>query len=585
MESNSTSDVQAVGLETPPAPEPPPSSQTGANSSVGLASLEKCSSEAAPKVETSFEPAEIWCRLADDRRCYRFLLQSPGTVLELSIPYIPAVEGDKHVARTLDKKISEAFPNLAGNRRGILIQRGIVEAVTQDLRGRHNPPPTETPKEEVIPKEVYDQALRMLKNPEILKELADDLRTIGLAGEEKLATLVYVIGSSRLQSRPLAGIVIGHSSSGKSYTISRVGSLFPATEVVNDHSASPLSFLYAHEGSLKHRFVIAGERPRKQGADEKDAHRARRELLSDGRVSRQVNGKTLCQEGPIAFIESTSAQEDEVFEDDRNRCLILKPDTSPEQTKRILNEVAHRKAIVESPEKEKRILQKHWVAQLMLRRCVVTIPYAEQLPRYFDPHRLQNRRRFPDVLSLIEAVALLRQYQSLEEPQDGATLKATRLDYEIARDLLVGDHIVIDFTKPGPERAMCRRVREWVKEQDFTVKEISKADPDVKDESTIRKYLKALGEAGCVEKVKKEEGEGKAVKYRLTKKAFDDATLLSLPPADEICIAAPKKETAVEKDTAVEVEILNAEPEPVEKAPEPNQAEPAPKEEPAAAVA
>src|SRR5439155_7145146 len=112
------------------------------------------------------------------------------------------------------------------------------------------------------------------------------------------------------------------------------------------HHLSAKSLYYLPEHALEHRFVIAGERARRQDDEQADATKALREMISDGKlravVTETIDGRLKAtpfeKRGPIAFIESTSAAT--IFGEDLTRCLILDTDESPDQTKSIISAAA-----------------------------------------------------------------------------------------------------------------------------------------------------------------------------------------------------------------------------------------------------
>jgi DNA primase len=291
------------------------------------------------------------------------------------------------------------------------------------------------------PPEVKAAALAMLRDPNLIQIVSDDIALLGVAGERVLAMTVYVIGTSRLLPRPLAGIVQGPTSSGKSYIIDAVASLFPPEHVVRAHKMTPEALVHLPRGALVHRFVVAGERRRKQDDEGADATRALREMLSDGKLTKmmpikrggQIVTLMIEQPGPIAFVESTTHQV--VFNEDRNRCLFMTTDETAEQTQRILDSMATANTSAGAPSIREAIVAKHLAAQRMLLSCRVVVPYAYRLVALFPNKRTEARRAFGHLLSLVKGVALLHQFQRLDAPATGLVIEATRRDYEIARKL------------------------------------------------------------------------------------------------------------------------------------------------------
>lgn len=73
-----------------------------------------------------------------------------------------------------------------------------------------------------IPDNVRSAALAWLQSPVLMSFIAESIELCGVAGEQQTAMLVYLTGTSRLLEHPLAVIVQGPSSSGKSYVIDSV---------------------------------------------------------------------------------------------------------------------------------------------------------------------------------------------------------------------------------------------------------------------------------------------------------------------------------------------------------------------------
>lgn len=141
---------------------------------------------------------------------------------------------------------------------------------------------------------------------------------------------------------------------------------------------TPQALFHMKPGSLKHKWVVAGERSRLEDDDRAEATRALREMLASGRLSKLMPVKTgsgietqlIEQEGPIAFTETTTLTN--VFEEDANRCLMLQTDETPAQTKRIICALADR----HSAEREDPtpLIRLHHTIQRLLPCCEVRVP-------------------------------------------------------------------------------------------------------------------------------------------------------------------------------------------------------------------
>src|SRR5262249_13434341 len=154
--------------------------------------------------------------------------------------------------------------------------------------------------------------------------------------------------------------------------------------------------------------------------------------LTKLRVARSGHTDIVEQDGPVAFVESTTLKPDQIFGEDLNRCLCLATDEGPEQTRRILDRTAKLFSGKLTAVDRENIRDIHHAAQRMLLPYGVEVPFANQLADALDPCKIEVRRAFPQILAMIQAICLLHQYQR----RDGDCLVATVADYAIARTLL-----------------------------------------------------------------------------------------------------------------------------------------------------
>jgi len=380
---------------------------------------------------------------------------------------------------------------------------------------------------DAMPEGVKTEALAMLRDPELIRLVVDDLETAGVTGERKLATTIYLVGTSRLLARPLAAIVQGPTSSGKSYVNARVASLFPSEAVIRAHKMTPEAMAHMSNGSLMHRFVVAGERSHRRDDAAADATRALREMLADGRLTKlmpvkqrggEIQTVQLDQPGPIAYVESTTLND--IDDEDRNRCLLLSTDEQPEQTRRIVCAMAQRKLSESAGEINNDVALRHHAAQRMLKRCNVVIPFANQLAERYPCERTDARRSFGQLLSMIEAVALLHQFQRVGVPEDEVVIEATLDDYGVARYLLA-EPLARTMGRKCPDAALrffCRLKSRVAGE--FSSVDAMRGETIVANLQTVRGYLRALLDSGYIEVVQQTRGNIPAT-YRLVSKPPD----------------------------------------------------------------
>ncbi len=386
-----------------------------------------------------------------------------------------------------------------------------------------------------LPQRARDEADAMLQDPNLVDRIIEDLAALGVAGERELVLALYLVGTSRLLTRPLAAIVQGPSSSGKSYLIARVAELFPDETMLRATDITPQALYYMDPGSLAHKFVVAGERSHRKAEEAANATKALREMISEGRLDKHVTTKVegqwqtehIHQDGPIAFVESTT--QSEIFEEDLNRCLVLNTDERVEQTERILEQMAAKHG-PEAPSLEnEHIVNRHHALQGKIEKRVVVIPFSARLSKLFPKERVEARRTFGHVLSVIQALALLHQQQ--RETDDRGRIVAERRDYELARRLLHGplERILGSRVSSSATRFYQRLVAK--PRRSFSTRQAREGE-NVTDR-TIRNWLDDLHSAGLVEIVTESRGREPAW-WALTDAGLDDLAFSGLPSLDDL---------------------------------------------------
>lgn len=348
---------------------------------------------------------------------------------------------------------------------------------------------------------VQEAAEKFLGSPCLFDELASDFAELGIVGEKQLATLLYVLGTSRLANTPLHGIIQSPSSSGKSFVAEQVIGLMPPAEVLSATAISPNALYNLGEDGLKHKVVFLAERQHAQvrpGSPAANGTLALRELLSKGEITKKVTvgGKTrsIHQKGPIAYLETTTLGK--IFAEDASRMLSLSTDASREQTRRIMRETAER-AAGNGPDEARLafIRQKHHAAQRMLEPLKVRIPYAELLS--LPSTNPTARRAFDHLLACIKAVALLCQK---DRPVIDGAIDATPADYGIVYELLVP--VLRRSLSPECQSQfeLAKLLETESKGQPFTMADMKEWTH--KRRTTLNDLLKPLRGSGLIEEVK-----------------------------------------------------------------------------------
>ena len=355
---------------------------------------------------------------------------------------------DKHRTAFI-KKLENKYKGISPEKVNQTILRQIKRITTEKHRAEKQPHAKKCKDPlEGTPPEVKEAALAMLKSKDLFQQISADIRKIGIAGEENLGLLSYIIMTSRLLDKPLCAIVQGAAASGKSYIIESVAKLMPPEARVQAHDFSDQALYYLPTGSLVHRIVISGERTHEYGNKDgyaQDNTKAFREMVASGELRKAVTIKgenggfttvTIYQQGPIAYLESSTATS--IHDEDATRLLPLVTDESASQTQRIIEaqqQAAKGQTLSETERQE--IIQRHYTLQRLLRSVTVRIPYIDKIS--LPATNIATRRTYEQFISAIKTVAILRQNQK-RWPTDRSTgqmyIKADEIDYEIAYELM-----------------------------------------------------------------------------------------------------------------------------------------------------
>src|SRR5215217_4889475 len=305
---------------------------------------------------------------------------------------------------------------------------------------------------EAVSREAWEQCWELAEELDILKWFARELARSGVAGEERIAKLLYLAVTSRLLERPVSVALKGPSSGGKSYLVERVLSFFPESAYYALTAMSDRTLAYSEE-PIKHRFLVIYEAAGMSGDFQTYLMRS---LLSEGRVRYETLEKTsegikprlIEREGPTGLIVTTTAVK--LHPENETRLLSLTVADTQEQTRAVMAALAQEAG-------EDGLDLRAWHAlQVWLESAEhrVSIPYAKKLAELIPPVAVRLRRDFGALLNLIRAHALLHQ---ADRERDGeGRIVATIVDYAAVREL------VADLVSEGIEATVPDTVRETV---------------------------------------------------------------------------------------------------------------------------
>lgn len=374
-------------------------------------------------------------------------------------------------------------------------------------------------------------ALALLRRPDLLDQVAQDVDALGYVGEDANKRLLYLVAISRKLDDPLSAIVLSQSGAGKSGITEVIERITPPEDVVMLTRLTPQSLYYVEPGFLDQKLVIVEER---YGSVEADYSirvlQSRKKLIAAAPVKDPATGnmrtKVFTVEARAAFIEATTASG--VNHENATRCFELTMDESAEQTRRIheRQRLMKTEAGLTLRREATEIARLHWNAQRLLEPLAVVIPFADRLR--FPSAWMRTRRDHARFLNLIEVSAFLHQHQ--RERRQGVIVAAVA-DYAVAYSLAAGvlSDTLSDLKKPL--RDAYERVRELCGENGVSRRDIREAlgAPD----TTVRHWLSELVDLDYLETDTSRGGAGKSARYRLTERGPRGETLGLLSP-DEL---------------------------------------------------
>lgn len=322
---------------------------------------------------------------------------------------------DLYAARQRALYAKQAALELGMGEEAVRVELGRVllrlEAVQHERIRQALAPAPEAPKMDAAEEA---EALALLRAPDLMERILADFERCGMVGEAVNKQVAYLAAVSRLLEQPLAVIVQSSSAAGKSSLMEAVLAFLPPEQKAQYSAMTGQSLYYMGAADLKHKVLAVVE---EEGAAR--ASYALKLLQSEGALSIASTGKDPATgklvtheyhvEGPVMIFLTTTAHE--VDEELLNRCLVLGVNEAREQTRAIHERQRRARTLAGLRERAERaaILQRHRNAQRLLRPLRVVNEYA---PRLGFPDGLTRARRdHVKLLTLIEAIALLHQYQ------------------------------------------------------------------------------------------------------------------------------------------------------------------------------
>lgn len=299
-----------------------------------------------------------------------------------------------------------------------VVKRGLgavllkLEGLQDELMAQARRPTT--PAAPILSADEEDQALALLRSPDLMQRIVSDLHALGVVGEDMNLMAAYLAAVSRKLDAPLAVLIQSTSAAGKSALMDAVLGLVPPEERIRYSAMTGQSLYYLGENNLQHKILaIAEEEGVRQAAYALKLLQSDGELTIASTAKDEASGNLMTRQytvkGPVMLMLTTTAID--VDEELLNRCLLLSVNESREQTAAIHARQRQRQTLeglLQHAGREQ-LQALHHNAQRLLAGVAVVNPYADRLTFLSDKTR--TRRDHMKYLTLIRAIALLHQHQ------------------------------------------------------------------------------------------------------------------------------------------------------------------------------
>jgi len=271
----------------------------------------------------------------------------------------------------------------------------------------------------------------LLQDPALLYKAIRAIEHSGVVGEYKSVGIMHLALKSRVLKRPVNIEVNSPSSSGKTHLVVTVLGFEPPEAYYELTAGSERSLIYSEE-PLEHRMLYFQE---PEGLQQGIGAAVIKSLVWEGRLKYDVTIKEdgdyvvrhIEKHGPTGLILTTTRAVDEQI---RNRMLRIELDSSVEQTRRILMAIARS---MNGSKSAVDLAPWHAVSALVGDPADVEISFGEWEAEHLAVISLRLRRDFSHLLTLIQASAVLYQFQRARGP-DGR-IKANLADYSHVYEL------------------------------------------------------------------------------------------------------------------------------------------------------
>jgi len=306
--------------------------------------------------------------------------------------------------------------------------------------------------------EAFALAQGLLEAPDLLDQVAAAIHADGYAGDPRPPLIAYLAFTSRVLERPLNVAFVAPSGAGKNRAVDAALAFVPSEAVHEVKAGTPRALIYS-DIDLAHRYVVVAEAD--SLPEDGPAASAVRSLVTDSHFTYEVvegNPKTgqhgtrrIEKAGPTGLI-TTGTKSLRTQLSTRTLEVPLRDDAA--QTRAIMH--AQARAVdgtpTHPPDRAPFLALQRWLDLAGERR--VLVPFSGALAQLLSADAVRMRRDFPQLLTAIQAVALLRQRQRARVAS--GAIEATIEDYAVVRYLFgdVFDGIAAEGLTPAIRAAV-----------------------------------------------------------------------------------------------------------------------------------
>jgi hypothetical protein len=282
--------------------------------------------------------------------------------------------------------------------------------------------------------ERHEKALALLRCPDMLLRVAQDMERLGHIGEPNNKRLAFACGVSAKAGYPIQPSTHAQSSAGKNYLWGIVLSLVPP-ELVIERSGLSAKALFRTDMELKGKVLYIQE-----VAGSEDAEFTIRVLQSDGKLVYEATEKDADgtmrnvvheKEGPTVVVQTTTRIH--LHHENETRVFPIYIDESSEQTERIVQSILQEaeEGGVGLEEREEIVRIWHDAIRL-LEPAKVIVPYARRIR--VPSSQVRIRRDVTRLLDVVRVISWLHQHSRTRD-QRGRII-ATEEDFHTALALV-----------------------------------------------------------------------------------------------------------------------------------------------------